>query len=216
MCGKSAFVDGNPVQSVTWTTLPPQVVAGETYLADGAGSGYTSELNFDFFEDGATLESCDDLLSVTVNMEHSYMGDLDLTITCPDGTTVPLMSYPNGGGGCFLGEAVDDGSNIPGTGYDYGWSPNPDIPTNINDNANWTNVTYTDNAGNGESNNIANPGIYAAEGDTVRDFCRMPFERHVDLLGGGQPRHRQWVHFRMGPQPQPGFDPRRDHLHANH
>ena len=107
--GSPAFVDGNPVQSVTWTALPPQVVAGETYLADGAGFSYTSELNFDFFEDGATLDDCDDLLSVTVNMEHSYMGDLDLTITCPDGTTVPLMSYPNGGGGCFLGEAVDDG-----------------------------------------------------------------------------------------------------------
>lgn len=171
--GSPAFVDGNPVQSVTWTALPPQVVAGETYLADGAGFSYTSELNFDFFEDGATLDDCDDLLSVTVNMEHSYMGDLDLTITCPDGTTVPLMSYPNGGGGCFLGEAVDDGSNIPGTGYDYGWSPNPDIATNINDNSNWTQTTYTDNAGNAENNNIANPGIYTAEGDLC-DFVGCP------------------------------------------
>ncbi len=171
--GSPAFVDGNPVQSVTWTALPPQVVAGETYLADGAGFSYSSELNFDFFEDGATLESCDDLLSVTVNMEHSYMGDLDLTITCPDGTTVPLMSYPNGGGGCFLGEAVDDGSNVPGTGYDYGWSPNPDIASNINDNANWTNVTYTDNAGNAESNYTAIAGIYTSEGDLC-DFVGCP------------------------------------------
>lgn len=171
--GSPAFVDGNPVQSITWTALPPQVVAGETYLADGAGFSYSSELNFDFFEDGATLEDCDDLLSVTVNMEHSYMGDLDLTITCPDGTTVPLMSYPNGGGGCFLGEAVDDGSNIPGTGYDYGWSPNPDIATNINDNSNWTQVAYTDNAGNAENNNVANPGLYTAEGDLC-DFVGCP------------------------------------------
>ncbi len=171
--GSPAFVDGNPVQSVTWTALPPQVVAGETYLADGAGFSYSSELNFDFFEDGATLEDCDDLLSVTVNMEHSYMGDLDLTITCPDGTTVALMSYPNGGGGCFLGEAVDDGSNVPGTGYDYGWSPNPDIETNINDNSNWTQLTYTDNAGNAENNNVANPGIYNPEGDLC-DFVGCP------------------------------------------
>ena len=171
--GSPAFVDGNPVQSITWTALPPQVVSGETYLADGAGFSYSSELNFDFFEDGATLEDCDDLLSVTVNMEHSYMGDLDLTITCPDGTTVALMSYPNGGGGCFLGEAVDDGSNIPGTGYDYGWSPNPDIATNINDNSNWTQTTYTDNAGNAENNNIANPGIYTSEGNLC-DFVGCP------------------------------------------
>ena len=82
------------------------------------------------------------------------------------------MSYPNGGGGCFLGEAVDDGSNMQAQAT-IGWSPNPDIATNINDNANWTNVTYTDNAGNAEDNNIANPGIYAAEGDLC-DFvgCR--------------------------------------------
>ena len=90
---------------MTWTALPPQVVAGETYLADGAGFSYSSELNFDFFEDGATLDDCDDLLSVTVDMEHSYMGDLDLTITCPDGTTVPLMSYPNGGGRMLPGRS---------------------------------------------------------------------------------------------------------------
>ena len=171
--GSPAFVDGNPVQSITWTALPPQVVAGETYLADGAGFSYSSELNFDFFEEGATLEDCDDLLSLTVNMEHSYMGDLDLSISCPDGTTVSLMSYPNGGGACFLGEAVDDGSNTPGTGYNYGWSPNPDIESNINDNANWTQTAYIDNAGNNMNNNIANPGIYASEGDLC-DFEGCP------------------------------------------
>jgi subtilisin-like proprotein convertase family protein len=118
--------------------------------------------------DGLQLENCDDLLSVTVNMEHSYMGDLDLTITCPDGTTVALMSYPNGGGNCFLGEAVDIvyyTSETPGVGYDYGWSPNPDIESNINDNANWTQTAYTDNAGNNMFSNIANPGIYTPEGD---------------------------------------------------
>lgn len=171
--GSPAFVDGNPVQSVTWTALPPQVVAGETYLADGAGFSYSSDLNFDFFEEGATLDDCDDLLSVTVNMEHSYMGDLDLSITCPDGTTVSLMSYPNGGGGCFLGEAVDDGSNTPGTGYDYGWSPNPDIDSGINDNVNWTQTAYTDNAGNNVNSNVANSGIYASEGDLC-DFVGCP------------------------------------------
>ncbi|MDG2426076.1 MAG: PKD domain-containing protein [Flavobacteriales bacterium] len=161
--GSPGFVDGNPVQSITWTALPPQVVAGETYLADGAGFSYSSDLNFDFFDDGATLDDCDDLLSITVNLEHSYLGDLALSIQCPNGTLVDIMTFPNGGGGCYLGEAVDDGSNLPGTGYDYGWSPNPDFATNINDNANWTMTAYTDNAGNAENNNIVNPGIYTSE-----------------------------------------------------
>ena len=81
--GSPGFIDGNPVQSVTWTALPPQVVAGETYLADGAGFSYSSDLNFDFFDDGATLEDCDDLLSVSLNIEHSYLGDLAISIQCP-------------------------------------------------------------------------------------------------------------------------------------
>lgn len=173
--GSPAFVDGNPVQSVTWTALPPQVVAGETYLADGAGFSYSSELNFDFFEDGETLDDCDDLLAVTVNMEHSYLGDLDLSISCPDGTTVSLLSYPNGGGGTFLGEAVDfgSGSNVPGVGYDYGWSPNPDIATNVDDGGNSTSTTFTNNEGTQGTANIVNPGIYTPEGNLC-DFVGCP------------------------------------------
>ncbi len=116
-------IDGNPVQSITWTALPPQVVAGETYLADGAGFSYSSTLTFDFFEPGATLDNCDDFLDVFVNMEHSYLGDLQMSITCPDGTNVIMVEYPNGGGGTFLGEAIDDLSQDPGIGYDYAWAP---------------------------------------------------------------------------------------------
>lgn len=121
--GSPALLDGSPIESVTWTALPPQVVSGETFLADGAGFSYESTLTFDFFEAGATLENCEDLEEVFVNMEHSYLGDLQISLTCPDGTTVVLLPYPNGGGGTFLGEAIDDGSNDPGVGYDYGWGP---------------------------------------------------------------------------------------------
>ncbi|MCA1761869.1 MAG: gliding motility-associated C-terminal domain-containing protein [Flavobacteriales bacterium] len=116
-------IDGSPIQSITWTALPPQVVAGETYLADGAGFEYSSTLTFDFFEAGATLDDCSDLEEVFVNMEHSYLGDLQMSITCPDGTNVILLEYPNGGGGTYLGEALDDGTNDPGIGYEYGWAP---------------------------------------------------------------------------------------------
>jgi gliding motility-associated-like protein len=115
---------GGGVVGETWTALPPQVVAGETYLADGAGFSYSTSLTFDFFEPDATLETCDDLLNVFVNMEHSYMGDLGVYLTCPNGTVVDLVSWgDNGGGGTFLGEAIDDGSTDPGVGYDYYWEP---------------------------------------------------------------------------------------------
>jgi gliding motility-associated-like protein len=115
---------GGGASGTTWTALPPQVVSGTTYLADGAGFAYSTSLVFDFFEPGATLDDCSLLQSILVNMEHSYMGDLGIFITCPDGTMVNLIEWgTNGGGGTFLGEAVDDDGTTPGVGYDYWWTP---------------------------------------------------------------------------------------------
>jgi gliding motility-associated-like protein len=121
--GETITVTG-AAESTTWTALPPQVVAGTTYLADGAGFSYSTSLEFDFFEPDAVLESCDDLLGVVMNMEHSYMGDLGVFITCPNGTVVSLVEWGvNGGGGTFLGEAIDDAGSDPGIGYTYTWDP---------------------------------------------------------------------------------------------
>lgn len=143
---------GGGVTGETWTALPPQVVAGETYLADGAGYSYSTSLTFDFFEPGATLETCDDLLNVFVNMEHSYMGDLGIYITCPDGTVVDLILWgTNGGGGTYLGEAIDDESTAPGVGYDYYWEPDA------------TNGTWGENAGGFGGSLPA--GVYQSYGD---------------------------------------------------
>lgn len=168
--GNPATLDGNPIQSITWTALPPQVVAGETFLADGAGFAYSTSLVFDFFPPGATLDDCDDLLSIFMNIEHSYMGDLEFFITCPNGTSVTMMSYPNGGGATYLGEAVDDNFDLvaPGVGYDYGWSPNSTAGF-LNDAANWTMTTFTNAVGGVDVNNIANPGIYQSE----EDLCNL-------------------------------------------
>jgi len=126
--GQTVSLGIGQVISPTWTALPPQVVSGETFLQDGAGFTYASSLVFDFFEDGAVVTNCcgsepNDLINLFVNMEHSYLGDLGITITCPNGTTVSLLTWPNGGGGTFLGEAVDDESQTPGIGYDYFWDP---------------------------------------------------------------------------------------------
>ncbi|MCH1583293.1 MAG: proprotein convertase P-domain-containing protein, partial [Flavobacteriales bacterium] len=129
-------------------------------------------LEIDQYSDNAVVSGCNDL-AVNLTIEHSYLGDLDILVTCPNGTTVPLLSYPNGGGSTFLGEPVDDGSNTPGTGYDYIWSTNPDNPSNVNSSSNWTNTSYTDNAGNLENSNIVNTGSYTPEGNLC-DFTGCP------------------------------------------
>ena len=154
----STLVDG-----ITWTALPPLVVSGETYLADDLGFDFNSSLTFDFFEPGSTLDDCNDLIDIFINMEHSYLGDLDMSISCPDGTSVTLHNFGSGGGGTFLGEAVDPG-NGPGIGYDYGWSPTSTLGF-LYQAGNQSNVSYTNTNGNPATANIVNPGIYESQED---------------------------------------------------
>jgi len=133
------------------------VVSGTTYLADGAGFSYSSSITYDFFDADQILENCNDFFGVFVNMEHSYMGDLGLTITCPNGTVVDLVSYPNGGGNTFLGEPVDDNTTdnlIPGVGYDYVWSPNATNGTWGAESANAPSVSYVNNLNQSVTNDI--------------------------------------------------------------
>ncbi len=134
--GSDVNEDGLPnVEELSWTSMPPLNVAGTTYLPDGTGASYQTSIIVNSFEPGQTLEDVNDLLGICVNMEHSYLGDLVMQITCPDGTTVTLEEQ--GGGGTYLGEPVDGYNDAtPGVGYDYCWSPNPQYGT-MHDEANW-------------------------------------------------------------------------------
>jgi gliding motility-associated-like protein len=169
--GTDIVLDAGEVISTTWTALPPQMVAGTTYLADGTGFTYSSSIVFDFFEPGQLLTTCNDFYGVYVNMEHSYMGDLGISITCPDGTVVNLVTYPNGGGNTFLGEPVDDIFTNPtlnltqGVGYDYVWSPTATLGTWGQESNNAPSVTYTNALGAEVTNDILPPGTYSAVGN---------------------------------------------------
>jgi gliding motility-associated-like protein len=161
---------GGSAAGTTWTALPPQVVIGQTYLADGAGFSFSSDIVYDFFDPGQVLLNCEDLWGVMVNMEHSYAGDVSINITCPNGTTVDLVTYPSGGGGTYLGEAVDDGfgasATEPGVGYEYEWVTN-------SPNGTWTDAftagiaggnVIQNSGGNPVGNSLA-PGQYNATGN---------------------------------------------------
>ncbi|MEA3447064.1 MAG: proprotein convertase P-domain-containing protein [Bacteroidota bacterium] len=94
------------------------------YLPDGVGVSYTTSINVSGYAPGTTITSPFDLVSVCVNMEHSFLGDLVISLTAPDGTTIILQAQ--GGGGTYLGEPIDESNDsIPGVGYDYCWTPNP-------------------------------------------------------------------------------------------
>jgi len=94
---------------------------------------YNTDVEFNAFAPGQTITSVNDILSICVNMEHSFIGDLEFTIICPNGQSVVLKEYIQSGGG-YLGEpyggdshgtydsGCDPADNPAGVGWNYCWS----------------------------------------------------------------------------------------------
>ncbi|NND78117.1 MAG: gliding motility-associated C-terminal domain-containing protein [Flavobacteriales bacterium] len=96
---------------------------------------YETVIDIDDFPVGQNIENASDIVAICVTMEHSFSGDLELWVQCPDGTEVVLFDaytgqgtgpgiIPGGytGGGTFMGEPVDPGTG-PGVGYTYCFTP---------------------------------------------------------------------------------------------
>ncbi|MFK7949142.1 MAG: proprotein convertase P-domain-containing protein [Saprospiraceae bacterium] len=124
-----SFIDGNVTQSEEDFAVP-LTVGDSIFLPDGNGVTYTTSVLVNDFLPGQLVTNISDIASICVNMEHSFMGDLNITITCPSGQTVTLHQYP-GGGGTFLGVPVDNDATplIPGIGFDYCWEDPSTNPT---------------------------------------------------------------------------------------
>ena len=95
-------------------------------LPDGTGIPYETSIYFTEFSPGQALTDVNDLEAICVNMEHSWMRDLEIKISCPNGQTTILHNFGGQTGSqVFLGVPNDnDGfSPVPGAGYDYCWIP---------------------------------------------------------------------------------------------
>ncbi len=130
------------------------------------GDCYSSVVDVSLFDTGAVIAQPEDLASVCINMEHSYTGDLDITLTCPTGQSVVLKSYVQSGSawlGLPLGGASHasyDCSNVPcqydplqnpaGAGWTYCFSPaalNPSLNAVANMSGSIPAGTYQPSAG---------------------------------------------------------------------
>ncbi|MFK7807489.1 MAG: proprotein convertase P-domain-containing protein [Saprospiraceae bacterium] len=134
-------VDTNSTVSVTPNPGSFQtsgVLSDSLALPDGVGTCYETSILFSDFSPGQVLTDINDFLSICVVMEHSWMHDLDIFLSCPDGTQIILQDQVFEGF-VNLGEPIDgDGLNpIPGLGYQYCWTPNAT-------NGTWTEY-YNDN-----------------------------------------------------------------------
>lgn len=91
---------------------------------------YNAPVVFDQFSPGATITSVDDIVSVCINMEHTFLGDLGFSIICPNGQRA-ILKHNTHVGGADLGIATSSTScsstclaqcNPPGIGWTYCFS----------------------------------------------------------------------------------------------
>lgn len=125
-----------------------------TYVPDGNGASYSVAINVSDQPPGATYNAATDDLQICLNIEHSFLGDLEMKIICPNGQEAILKEFP-GGGSTYLGGAIDNNSG-PGTGVDYCFSNNATWGTMVVENTNGNWVT----AGTPPSSSLAG-GVYA-------------------------------------------------------
>ncbi len=118
--GESTTITG--IVSIIKCTPP---VSGLVELPDGIGTSYKSCIPVDCFLTDQKLVSIADLISICLNIEHSYFGDINIKIISPDGKEASLVKYneldtPSK----YLGSPNQDGENgnVPGIGEDYCFS----------------------------------------------------------------------------------------------
>ncbi len=115
--GQSATLIGSVTPTPFIVNCSPPT-AGTTFLPDGSGVSYQSCLTVDCYGSSQTVTSMADIGNICINIEHSFLDDLDMIIQCPNGQQVSLKDDV-GGGGTYLGNPIDDVTSGPGTGFTY-------------------------------------------------------------------------------------------------
>lgn len=151
--------------------------AGLTFLPDGSGVQYQTNIAISGFDDSTTISGAGDFDQLCIDIEHSYIGDLEIALTCPNGTVVSLMNaynqtpfgwselVPGGCGngiGTFLGNDTNLDGGAPGSPvWTYCFSPTQ---------ATFGTICTENAAGNWITNDYGFPsmnpnGVYLPDGD---------------------------------------------------
>ncbi|MBI1837919.1 MAG: gliding motility-associated C-terminal domain-containing protein [Flavobacteriia bacterium] len=95
---------------VEWNGFPNSNAIDDGCLTDDQlGVAQNVDLLQTGFAAGTTITNINQIQSICIDLEHSYMGDLVITVFCPNGQNVIL--HQQGGGGTYLGVPVTQ-SNV--------------------------------------------------------------------------------------------------------
>lgn len=153
ICLEDTVAISIPTKFIPYQT-PVLNAAGVTFLPDGSGVSYYDTINVSIFDPTATHQN-GFLRSIYANMEHSYLEDIDIQVTCPNGQTA-ILKQTAGGLGTHLGEPVDPpifpSPLNAGVGYTYGFTNiKPVYGTMVNESGVYSH-NYTDVLANNYTN----------------------------------------------------------------
>lgn len=99
-------------------------VSDMIFLPDGLdcgnGCSYISSVQFTGFSPNAVLTNASDILYCMVDIEHSYIGDIWIALTCPNGQRASLLKkYSTGSSGSCYSQIPQSAIGWNGTGTSY-------------------------------------------------------------------------------------------------
>jgi len=144
--------------SYSYSQITSQKFDSLMFIPDGPNCDptnpcYNTDVFFTSFLPNQTITNANDILSICVFMEHSYVGDLNFRIVCPNGQSDTLKEYIHWGGADmgipgYPDEGCNPVNNPAGTPWSYCWSEiYPNIGT-INANAGKPRLDSTDRTNN--------------------------------------------------------------------
>lgn len=93
-------------------------------LYDGTGVVFESSLDIKGYGESTQVRDLGGVAEICLTIEHSWLFDLDISVTAPNGNRVILQNQQFIVQEHYLGEPVDEdgpGQEIPGIGYQYCW-----------------------------------------------------------------------------------------------
>ncbi len=152
------------IDSVHSEQLTTLAVNDTIFIPDGVNCGngceYNSPVTFTAFAPNATIQSADDILYVRVKMEHSYIGDIYIALTCPNGQRAKIMNKYGSSG------SADCAAYIP---LPWGWQ----ISSGVSSGADFGVVGPTNNSNNKcdeATNPMGTPWNYCWSNNTANGY----------------------------------------------
>ncbi len=125
--GDESVLTATPVNQTIFCN--PVSLTSEPNVSIPEVGAITDVIAFSGYANGQTLSGADDISEICLNMEHSWSGDIQIVLICPNGQQAVLSTLDLGPENFGIPVTGDEFQPVPGTGFDYCFSSDPNAQT---------------------------------------------------------------------------------------